>query len=118
ADWNRVFTEGLIPLAAQAVGGAEQVLDMSIAYAKEREQFGQPIGAFQSIAHYLADAATELEAARVLVWQAAWAHAEGEDCDRLAITAKLFACRAFRRISALAIQVHGGLGFTTEADPQ
>ncbi|ARS26719.1 acyl-CoA dehydrogenase family protein [Sphingomonas sp. KC8] len=116
--WNAVFMEGLIPLAAQAVGGAERVLEMSIAYAKEREQFDRPIGSFQSIAHYLADAATELEAARVLTWQAAWAHAEGLPFDRLAITAKLFACRAFRRISALAIQIHGGLGFTSEADPQ
>lgn len=116
--WSRVFIEGLIPLAAQAAGGAGDVLDRSIAYAREREQFGRPIGAFQAIAHYLADAATEVEAARVLVWQAAWAHAEGEPWERLAITAKLFACRAFRRVSALAIQVHGGLGFTSEADPQ
>lgn len=116
--WRAVFVECLIPLAAQAVGGAERVLEMSVAYAKERQQFGRPIGGFQSIAHYLADAATELEAAQVLVWQAAWAHAEALPFERLALTAKLFGCRAFRRISALAIQVHGGLGFTTEADPQ
>ncbi|WOK36726.1 acyl-CoA dehydrogenase family protein [Sphingomonas sp. C3-2] len=118
AIWSRAFLEGLVPLAAQAVGGAQRTLELAIAYAKEREQFDRPIGSFQAIAHYLADAATELEAARVLVWQAAWAHGEEGDFERLAITAKLFACRAFRRISALSIQVHGGLGFTTEADPQ
>ena len=118
ALWDRIFIESLIPLAAQAVGGAERVLEMSIAYAKERVQFDRPIGSFQSIAHYLSDAATELEAARVLAWQAAWAMDQGLDIERLAVTAKLFACQAFRRISAVAIQVHGGLGFTTEADPQ
>lgn len=118
AQWDRAFIESLIPLAAQAVGGAERVLEMSIAYAKERVQFDRPIGSFQSIAHYLSDAATELEAARVLAWQAAWAMDEGLPIERLAVTAKLFACQAFRRISAVAIQVHGGLGFTTEADPQ
>lgn len=118
AIWGRAFLEGLVPLAAQAVGGAERTLELAIAYAKEREQFDRPIGSFQAIAHYLSDAATELEASRVLVWQAAWAHGDGSDFERLAITAKLFACRAFRRISALSIQVHGGLGFTTEADPQ
>ncbi len=116
--WDRAFIESLIPLAALAVGGAERVLEMSIAYAKERVQFDRPIGSFQSIAHYLSDAATELEAARVLAWQAAWAMDEGLPIERLAVTAKLFACHAFRRISAVAIQVHGGFGFTTEADPQ
>lgn len=116
--WQNAMDGALIALAAKAVGGAAAVLEMSTDYAKERHAFDRPIGSFQSIAHYLADAATELESARVLAWQAAWAHDEGRPYRQLAAMAKLHACAVFRRATAVGVQIHGGMGFSLEADPQ
>lgn len=116
--WDQAFLEGLIVLAAQAVGGATRMLDMTTEYAKDRKQFGRPIGSFQAIAHYLADRAVELEGARNLVYQAAWAFDEGLKYEDLALMAKMKACAMFRKTAAVGVQVHGGLGFTSEADPQ
>ncbi|MFM7786161.1 MAG: acyl-CoA dehydrogenase family protein, partial [Gammaproteobacteria bacterium] len=82
------------------------------------EQFGQPLAAFQSVAHALADAATELEGARYLVYQAAWAADAGRPFGQLALMAKLQAGSVFRRISWKAVQFHGGIGFSLDADPQ
>ena len=83
-----------------------------------REAFGKPIGAFQAIAHSLADVAVEVAGCRMLVRQAAWAKDSGHAFHRLAAIAKLQACEMFRRAAAVTIQVHGGMGFTTDADPQ
>jgi len=116
--WDQVMLEGLLALSAQSVGGALQILEESTAYAKEREQFGQPIGAFQSIAHYLADAATEIQGVRYLVYQACWAFDSGLPFGKLALMAKLQCSAVFRRTSVTAVQIHGGMGFTLEADPQ
>lgn len=116
--WRDVQAYARVPLAAQAVGGAQAILEMTTQYAKERHAFGQPIGAFQSIAHYLADMATEVESARLLVWQAAWAYDQGVDRTRLPLMAKDHAGRVFRHAAATGVQIHGGLGFSLEADPQ
>jgi len=116
--WDRSMLVGQIALAAQAVGGAARMLEMAVEYAGEREQFGQPIGAFQAIAHYLADRATEIEGARYLVYQAAWACDTGEDWQQLALMAKKQATAVFRRTTVTGVQVHGGMGFSAEADPQ
>lgn len=116
--WQQTMFASLVPLAARAVGAAARVHEISVAYAREREAFGRPIGGFQSIAHYLADAIVQIEGCRTLVHQAAWAHDNGKPYQRLAAMAKLQACDVFRRVSALAIQVHGGLGYTLEATPQ
>jgi alkylation response protein AidB-like acyl-CoA dehydrogenase len=116
--WQSAMDGALIALSAQAVGGAAAILEMSNDYAKERHAFDRPIGSFQSIAHYLADVATELESARVLAWQAAWAHDEGRSDRQLAAMAKLHACSVFRRATAVGVQIHGGMGFSLEADPQ
>ncbi|WP_321808840.1 acyl-CoA dehydrogenase family protein [Burkholderia sp. BCC1993] len=118
AVWERMFLEGQIALAAQAIGGAERMLQMTTEYAKVRTQFGRPIGGFQAIAHYLADRATEIEGAKVLVYQAAWAADTGLPCERLALMARLKACATFRRMTAVGTQIHGGIGFTSEADLQ
>ena len=107
-----------VAIAAQAVGGAERVLGMTRDYACTRKQFGQPIGGFQAIAHMLASAVVNLEGARYLVFRAAAASEDGEPLETWAAMAKLKACQMFRDVSALAIQVHGGIGFTMEADPQ
>ncbi|UCE85060.1 MAG: acyl-CoA/acyl-ACP dehydrogenase [Deltaproteobacteria bacterium] len=118
AAWSDVMLDAIILLGAQAIGGADRALEMTVAYAKERKQFDKPLGAFQALAHYLADAATEVDGGRVLVYEAAWARSEGRPVDRLAPMAKLFACDTYRNLTAMAIQVHGGVGFTIEYDIQ
>ncbi|HUI47235.1 MAG TPA: acyl-CoA dehydrogenase family protein [Acidimicrobiia bacterium] len=118
ATWNDVMLDGIIMLAAQAVGGARYALDITVQYAKDREQFDKPLGAFQAIAHYLADAATVVDGAETLMYEAAWARAGGRAIDRLAPMAKLFACKTFRDVTAMAQQVFGGVGFTVEYDIQ
>ena len=118
ATWDAVMHDGIILLAAQAVGGAHYALDITVQYAKDRFQFDKPLGAFQSIAHYLSDAVTTVDGAETLVWEAAWARSEGLDVSSLAPMAKLFACQTFRDVTATAQQVFGGVGFTLEYDIQ
>jgi alkylation response protein AidB-like acyl-CoA dehydrogenase len=116
--WQQVMLDGVILAAAQANGGADQSLEITCEYAKEREQFGKPLAAFQAISHYLADAATAVTGATALVYEAAWARSEGRPIDRLAPMAKLFACQTYRDVTAMAEQVWGGVGFTIEYDIQ
>jgi len=118
ATWHETVLDGIVLLAAQAVGGARYALDVTVQYAKDREQFDKPLGAFQAIAHYLADAATAVDGAETLVYEAAWARADGRSIERLAPMAKLFACKTFRDVTATAQQVFGGVGFTLEYDIQ
>ena len=118
APWDRVMHDGIILLAAQAVGGARYALDITTQYAKDRRQFDKPLGAFQALAHYLADAVTAVDGAETLVYEAAWAASEGRDIRRLAPMAKLFACRTFRDVTAMAQQIFGGVGFTLDYDIQ
>jgi alkylation response protein AidB-like acyl-CoA dehydrogenase len=116
--WEETMLDGIILLAAQAVGGARYALDITVQYAKDRFQFDKPLGAFQAIAHYLSDAVTALDGAELLVWEAAWARSEGRSVAKLAPMAKLFACKTFRDITAMSQQVFGGVGFTVEYDIQ
>lgn len=116
--WERAMAPGAILAAAQAVGGAEHALEITAEYARNRRQFGKALAEFQAISHYLADARTNLDGARILVHQAAWAHSTGRDTGRLAPMAKLYACRVFRDITAMAQQVFGGVGFTVDYDIQ
>lgn len=116
--WNAVMHDGIILAAAQAMGGAQRSLDITCEYASEREQFDKPLAAFQAISHYLADAATSVSGGTTLVYEAAWARAEGRDISRLAPMAKLFACQTYRDLTAMSLQVFGGVGFTVEYDAQ
>lgn len=116
--WEQAMLQAQIAVAAQAIGGASSMLQMATEYARQRQQFGQAIGAFQSIAHYLADCATEIEGARYLVYQAAWACDQGRPYAKLALMAKLQATAVFRRSTVTGVQVHGGMGFSADADPQ
>jgi alkylation response protein AidB-like acyl-CoA dehydrogenase len=116
--WNDTMVDGAILLAAQAVGGARAALDLAVDYAKTREQFDKPLGAFQALAHYLADAATAVDGAQTLAWEAAWARTEGRDVSQLAPMAKLYAGRTFRDVTATAVQIFGGVGFTVDFDIQ
>ena len=118
ATWEAVMADGAILAAAQAVGGARYALEITVQYAKDRRQFDKPLGAFQALAHYLADATTAVDGAEVLVHEAAWARAAGHDVAKLAPMAKLFACQTFRDVTATAQQIFGGIGFTLEFDIQ
>jgi alkylation response protein AidB-like acyl-CoA dehydrogenase len=118
ATWQDVLEPALVLLAAQAVGGARYALDITNQYAKDRQQFDKPLGAFQALAHNLADAVTNLDGAEQLVHEAAWAGASGRSLRSLAPMSKLFACRTFRDITAMAQQIFGGVGFTLDFDIQ
>ena len=105
--------DGIILLAAQAVGGARYALDITVQYAKDREQFDKPLGAFQAIAHYLADAVDRgRRRARRSCTKRRGRARTASSIDRLAPMAKLFACKTFRDVTAMAQQVFGGVGFT------
>ena len=105
---------GRIGIAAQSVGVAQAALDAAVKYAKQREQFGQPISKFQGLRWIVADMATELEAARQLMLSAAGMKDRGESYTMQASMAKLFASEMVNRVTAKAVQIHGGYGFTDE----
>jgi alkylation response protein AidB-like acyl-CoA dehydrogenase len=104
--------------AAGNVGAAQAVVDMAIQYAKERRQFGRAIGSFQAIAHMIADMETEVEAARSLMWRAAWMVAQGETALREISMAKLFSSETFVKVASQGMQVLGGYGYNMEFDMQ
>ncbi|MBW2108502.1 MAG: acyl-CoA dehydrogenase [Deltaproteobacteria bacterium] len=105
---------GRIGIAAQSVGVAQAALDAAVSYAKEREQFGQPISKFQGLRWMLADMATDLAAARQLTFYAAARKDQGEKYTMEASMAKLFASEMVNRVTAAALQIHGGYGYTKE----
>jgi butyryl-CoA dehydrogenase len=105
---------GRIGIAAQAVGIAQAAYDVAREYAKERRAFGQRISEFQAIQHKLADMSTEIDAARLLTYRAAWLKQQGEPHTEAGAKAKLFASEMARRQTAEAIQVLGGYGYTKE----
>ncbi len=118
ASFERVMYDAIVLVAAQAMGGAERALEITVDYAKVRKQFDKPLGAFQAISHYLADGATLVDGGKTLVYEAAWARSVGKDVSRLAPMAKLFACQTYRDVTAMCQQVWGGVGFTVEYDIQ
>jgi alkylation response protein AidB-like acyl-CoA dehydrogenase len=118
ASFERVMHDAIVLVAAQAMGGAERALEITVEYAKVRKQFDKPLAAFQAISHYLADGATLVDGGKTLVYEAAWARSAGRDVSRLAPMAKLFACQTFRDVTAMCQQVWGGVGFTVEYDIQ
>jgi alkylation response protein AidB-like acyl-CoA dehydrogenase len=114
---ERTLDLAAIALAAEQVGGAQRCLDLSVAYAKERVQFGRPIGSFQAIQHKCADVMVAVEAARSGVYWAACVAAEGgPDLAVAASLAKCTASEAFFRAAAESLQIHGGVGFTWDYD--
>ena len=105
---------GRISIGAMALGLSQAALDASVAYARERKQFGKPIGSFQGVAFMIADMATEIEAARAMVWRAAWLKDNDRDYTTAAAQAKLFASEVSQRATNMGIQVHGGYGYVEE----
>lgn len=116
--WHVAMLDAVVLVAAQAIGAAEASHTLATEYAKVRHQFDKPLGAFQSISHYLADGIAAIDGGRVLVQQAAWTRDQGRDIATLAPMAKLFATQTCRDVAATTIQIHGGLGFTVECDAQ
>ena len=110
----KVLSGGRIGIAAQALGIAGGAYELALAYAKERQTFGKPIAQHQAIAFKLADMATEIEAAKLMVYRAAWMKDEHMNFDTAAAMAKLFASDVAMRHTVEAVQVHGGYGFVKE----
>jgi len=106
--------EGRISIGAMALGLAQAAFEASVRYSKERVQFGQPIAKFQAIQWMLADTATELDAARLLVYRAAWLKDQRREFVKEAAMAKLFASEVAERACYRAIQIHGGYGYMRE----
>ena len=109
-----ILDGGRISVAAMGLGLAQGAYDLAIAYARERQQFGQPIGKFQAIQFKLADMATEIEAGRNLVYKAAWLKDEGREFAQAAAIAKLFTGELAHRVANASLQIHGGYGFMDE----
>jgi alkylation response protein AidB-like acyl-CoA dehydrogenase len=108
------LNEGRIGIGAQMIGLARGALDHTIRYVKEREQFGQPIASFQAVQHQIARAATELDAARLMVYNAARLRDAREPFLTEAAMCKIFASEVAERVSSLAVNLFGGYGFVKD----
>jgi alkylation response protein AidB-like acyl-CoA dehydrogenase len=113
-DTLKILDRGRIGIGAWATGIGRAALEAATAYAKQRVQFGKPIAEFQGVQHMLADMAMELDAARLLVWRAAWMYDQGMNTTRESAVAKYYAGRAAMRATNNAVQIHGGYGYTRE----
>jgi alkylation response protein AidB-like acyl-CoA dehydrogenase len=108
---------GATLLSAELLGASNRALHLAVEYAKERQQFGRPIGSFQAVKHRCADMLVDVEGMRSVVYYAAWCLAAGDpDASIAASTAKTWCSDASKRVMASALQVHGGIGFTWECD--
>jgi alkylation response protein AidB-like acyl-CoA dehydrogenase len=110
----RILDGGRISIGALALGLAQAALDAAVPYVRERHQFGKPIGTFQAVAFRIADMATEIEAARALVYRAAWLRDQGRDFGLAAAQAKLFASEVAARATDAALLAHGGYGYVDD----
>jgi alkylation response protein AidB-like acyl-CoA dehydrogenase len=115
-DTLRILDKGRIGIGAWSIGIGRAAFEAARRYAKERVQFDKPIAEFQAIQHMLADMATELDAARLLVWRAAWMQDQGRRTTAESSIAKYYAARATMRACNSAVQIHGGYGYTREFD--
>ena len=121
AGWStieKVLQWGAIGKCAEMTGGGQEVLNMTVEYAKQRTQFGRPIGTFQAIQHHCANMATDVEGSKFITYQAAWRLSEGLPADREVAMAKAWVSEAYRRVCALGHQSHGAIGFTKEHNMQ
>ena len=108
------LNEGRIGIGAQMTGLAQGAFELAVKYSQERQQFGKPIAEFQAVQFELAEMATEIEAARLLTYNAARLRDVGSSFVKESAMAKLFASRAAERVASKAIEIHGGYGFTRE----
>ena len=115
---QRVIEQAAVAKCCEMVGGMQRVLDMTVDYAKKREQYGRPIGSFQAIQHYCANMMTDLDTSRLTTYHAAWMLSEGLPCTKEVAIAKALTNEAYRRVASLAHQIHGAIGFTNDHDLQ
>jgi len=115
---GKVLQRAAVAKSIEMVGGAQQVLELSVNYAKERVQFDRPIGSFQAVQHHCANMAVDVDTARLLAYQAAWRLSEGLPCELEVAMAKAWVSEACRRVASLGHQVHGAIGFTRDHDMQ
>jgi len=115
---KEMLPKATLAQCALMVGGAQQVLEMTVNYAKERVQFGRPIGSFQAIQHKCADMATDVDGCRFIAYQAAWKLSEGLPCALEVSMAKAWVSEAYRRTCVEGHQIHGGIGFIKDHDMQ
>ena len=113
---EKVLEKATVGLCAQMVGGAQAALEMSINYAKERVQFGRPIGSFQAIQHYCANMVTDVDGSKFITYEAAWKVSEGLPATMEISMAKAWVNEAYRRVTLLGHQIHGGIGFCMDHD--
>jgi alkylation response protein AidB-like acyl-CoA dehydrogenase len=107
---------GAAATCAEMVGAAQRVLDATIAYAAEREQFGRPVGSFQAVQHHCADMAIDVLGSRFIAYEAIWRLSAGREAAEEVSMAKAWVSEAYERVCALGHQVHGAIGFTWEHD--
>jgi alkylation response protein AidB-like acyl-CoA dehydrogenase len=108
--------QAAVAKCAEMIGGLQRAFDMTVTYAKEREQFGRPIGSFQAVQHHCANMVIDLDGARFITYNAAWRIAEGLPAHREAAMAKAWTSGAARRVTQLAHQIHGAVSFCEEHD--
>jgi alkylation response protein AidB-like acyl-CoA dehydrogenase len=118
AEVAKLVQRAAVAKSVEMVGGAQQVVEMSVAYAKERVQFDKPIASFQAIQHHCANMALNVDTARLLAYQAACKITDGEPCESEAAMCKAWASDAYQRVVMLGHQVHGAIGFTLDHDMQ
>jgi alkylation response protein AidB-like acyl-CoA dehydrogenase len=115
---QRALPRAIAGKCLEMLGGADAVLDMTVEYAKQRTQFGRPVGSFQAVQHHCANMATDVEGARHIAYQAAWAISEGSSARREVAMAKAWCSGAYQRVCSLGHQCHGAIGFTMEHNLQ
>jgi len=118
AEVAKIINRAAAGKCAEMIGGAQQVLEMTVQYAKDRVQFGRPIGSFQAIQHHCANMATDVDGSKFITYEAAWMLSEGLPCAKEIAMAKAWVSEAYRRVVTLGHQVHGAIGFTKDHDMQ
>lgn len=113
---EKIWPKVIVAKCAEMVGGSQHALEITVNYAKEREQFGKPIGSLQAVQHYCADMVSDVDGCRYITYQAAWMLSCGLPCIKEVAMAKAWCSDAFRRVTAKGQQVHGAIGFTEEHD--
>ncbi|MBW2367768.1 MAG: acyl-CoA/acyl-ACP dehydrogenase [Deltaproteobacteria bacterium] len=111
---KRMLSKAIVIKCAEMIGGFNQAMDMTVAYAAKRKQFGVPIGKFQAIQHYCADMAIDLKGAQLMAYQAASMMSEGIACEKEVAMAKAWCSDTYRKATQICQQIHGGVGFTDE----
>ena len=115
---QKIIERAAVAKCCEIVGGIQQVLEMTVDYAKERKQFDRPIGSFQVIQHYCSNMATDVDGSRFSTYQAAWMLSEGLPCTKEVAIAKAWTGEASERVITLAHQIHGAIGVTIDHDLQ